>query len=116
MKEELLQLANDKGESREVKQNMTKFLALTLPPSHNQGISVDGSEVTLSPPVSPVFATQPPDQPKSDRCQTTQSGNSAKSSERGKSRNNSSQASATSVKNRRKNFIKRNKEVCFFFK
>ncbi|CAD5119815.1 DgyrCDS8399 [Dimorphilus gyrociliatus] len=111
LKEELQQLANDKGESREVKQNMSKFLALTLPVSHNQGVDVEKDDFSMSPPLSPVFATQPPEQPGSQRSQNTQNSASEKSSERGKSRSNPSQASSTSMKNRRKNFIKRNKEL-----
>lgn len=91
---------------------MSKFLALTLPPSHNQGVSVNSNDLNISPPVSPVFATQPPDQQRSERSQATQNSTSAKSNESGKSRNSSSQASSGSTKFRRKNFIKRNKEAC----
>ncbi|XP_002730798.2 uncharacterized protein LOC100375256 [Saccoglossus kowalevskii] len=55
--QEELERAKPEGrdELKEVKENTLRFLALAPPPSHNEGVGLDDE----SPPVTPVFATQP---------------------------------------------------------
>lgn len=59
LREELSMIKREgRTEPREEQTNTMKFMALTLPPSHNQGVYVDEP----SPPVTPVFhQTQIPD-------------------------------------------------------
>ncbi|KAK6183572.1 hypothetical protein SNE40_011027 [Patella caerulea] len=113
MRDEIAGLKTVGREHRESKTNTDKYLALTLPPSHNEGVMLD------SPSVTPVFQTQVDEtdfnggggknkQGTKSTGDTDHQGN-AMTDENGRPLN-----SATEGKKKRKNkkdFIKRNKEL-----
>ncbi|XP_074657866.1 uncharacterized protein LOC141910892 [Tubulanus polymorphus] len=121
LREELDALKTDGGkkEPKEESTNTAKFLALEPPPSHNEGVTLDSGDE--SPPVTPVFRTQPPDTDTNTTTNSQTSTNKPNSSR--KSNNSTGRQTDTSLggsslgsrasntdrkKHRKKDFIKRN--------
>ncbi|PVD25452.1 hypothetical protein C0Q70_13108 [Pomacea canaliculata] len=109
---ELVELQSKGPIQKDIKANTDKFITLALPASHNEGVD------TNLPPVTPVFQTQvKEDELKARLSNTGQSStnNSEKSSAASNDTNtaDSRQENGSTKKytKKRKNFIKRNKEL-----
>ncbi|KAL8622869.1 hypothetical protein ACOMHN_026990 [Nucella lapillus] len=102
---------------RDIQVNTEKYLSLALPPSHNEGVIVD------EPPVTPLFQTQVDEKDLQDR-RKAQAPSAREEDQQSSGANSRSDGTASSVdgsstnsrqhgrhKKRKKDFIKRNKEL-----
>ncbi|XP_056021302.1 uncharacterized protein LOC125652330 [Ostrea edulis] len=117
IKEEIEAMKSERnGEYREEKNNTDKYLALTLPPRHNEGVSISQT------PGPDVFTTElneadypglKKDQPQGETTKRSAKHSSQNNFDQDTSSEFGSEMSAESKKRnrRKKNFIKRNKEL-----
>ncbi|XP_070181686.1 fibrous sheath-interacting protein 1-like [Littorina saxatilis] len=121
IREEINAMQANGNFQKEIKTNTDRYLALALPPSHNQGVIVD------EPPVTPVFQTQVNEHDLEERRQKGAAAGSSRSSAKNRQKSASSSrtdGTSSSVdanesrsrslgrrRRRRKDFIKRNKEL-----
>nr|XP_022328864.1 fibrous sheath-interacting protein 1-like [Crassostrea virginica] len=115
IKEEIAAMKTDgKGENREEKNNTEKYLALTLPPRHNEGVSLSettGPDVFTTELNEADYPGLRKDQQQKDKTQRSDGATSQNHSDTHSEHGSEMSTESKKRKHRRKNFIKRNKEL-----
>ncbi|XP_076463690.1 uncharacterized protein LOC143295898 [Babylonia areolata] len=117
IREEISSLKANGRVQRDIQSNTDKYLALALPPSHNEGVVVD------EPPVTPLFQTQVDENDVKERRKQAATAPVAEEDSQSSTASSRTEGTASTMdseslsgkhgrrKKRKKDFIKRNKEL-----